>query len=280
MATHHVPTAAFAFGLLGNIVSFITFLAPLPTFYGIYKRKSTQGFQSIPYMVSLLSAMLLLYYGLVKKDTLLISINGIGCVIEAAYMAAYLVYASKNDRMLTLKLFLSMNVLGYGAVLSTTFFLSKGANRARIIGWICMAFSIGVFAAPLCILRKVIKTRSVEFMPITLSFFLTLGAIVWFFYGFLHKDYFIAVPNVLGFVLGGVQMVLYAIYRKKGKKLVVEPNLQLQELREEIIDVVKLSAAVCQDLNPVLAAQLKDVLKDSVGEDNQIVEIPSKPIKA
>lgn len=83
---------------------------------------------------------------------------------------------------------------------------------------------------------------------------------------------------MLGFVLGVVQMVLYAIYRKNAKKVVVEPNLQLQELREEIIDVVKLSAAVCQELNPVLAAQLKDVLKDSVGEDDQIVEMASKAI--
>lgn len=88
------------------------------------------------------------------------------------------------------------------------------------------------------------------------------------------------VPNVLGFVLGVVQMVLYAIYRKNAKKVVAEPNLQLRELLEEIIDVVKLSTAMCQELNPVLAAQLKDVLKDSVGEDDQIVEMPSKAIKA
>lgn len=75
-------------------------------------------------------------------------------------------------------------------------------------------------------------------------------------------------------------MVLYAIYRKNAKKTVVEPNLPLQELREEIIDVVKLSAAVCQELNPVLAAQLKDVLKDRVGQDDQIVEMPFQANKA
>ncbi|XP_010045490.2 bidirectional sugar transporter SWEET14-like [Eucalyptus grandis] len=280
MATHHVPTVAFAFGLLGTVVSFMTFLAPLPTVYGIYKTKKTQGFQSIPYVVSLLSAMLLLYYGLVKKDTLLITINGIGCVIETAYVAAYLIYASKNDRVLTLKLFLSMNVLGYGAVLSTTFFLSKGAKRAWIIGWICMTLSLGIFVAPLCILKKVIKTGSVEFMPITLSIFLTLGAIVWFFYGFLLKDFFIAVPNVLGFVLGVVQMVLYAIYKKNANTMEVERNSQQQEPREEIIDVVKPSAAACPKIKPALPTQLKDILKDGVGEDEQIVEMPSETIKA
>ncbi|KAK3439722.1 hypothetical protein EUGRSUZ_B00078 [Eucalyptus grandis] len=232
MATHHVPTVAFAFGVLGTVVSFMTFLAPLPTVYGIYKTKKTQGFQSIPYVV------------------------------------------------LTLKLFLIMNILGYGAVLSTTFFLSKGAKRAWIIGWICMTFSLGVFVAPLCILKKIIKTRSVEFMPITLSIFLTLGAIVWFFYGFLLKDFFIAVPNMLGFVLGVVQMVLYAIYKKNTNTVEVERNSQQQEPREEIIDVVKPSAAACPEIKPALPTQLKDILKDGVSEDEQIVEMPSETIKA
>ncbi|KAL0318912.1 UNVERIFIED_CONTAM: Bidirectional sugar transporter SWEET14 [Sesamum angustifolium] len=154
---------AFAFGLLGNIVSFMVYLSPIPTFYQIYKKKTSEGFQSVPYVVALFSAMLWIYYALLKSNaTLIITINSVGCFIETIYICIFLFYAPKKER------------------------------------------------------RKVIRTKSVEYMPFLLSLFLTLSAVMWFFYGFLIKDYNIAIPNVLGFSFGVLQMALYVKYRNAG----------------------------------------------------------------
>ncbi|KAI4350141.1 hypothetical protein L6164_010650 [Bauhinia variegata] len=208
----------FIFGLLGNIVAFMVFLAPLPTFYKIYKNKSTQGFQAIPYVVALLSAMLLLYYGLLKTNAMMIvTINCIGCVIELAYLALYLIYAPRKSKITTLLLILVSDVGGFGLTMLITTVVVKGSNRVNAVGWICAIFNIAVFAAPLSIMRTVIKTKSVEYMPFTLSLFLTLTATTWFFYGLFDEDYFIMLPNVLGFLFGIAQMILYMIY-KDGKK--------------------------------------------------------------
>ncbi|KAK4734935.1 hypothetical protein AABB24_026525 [Solanum stoloniferum] len=253
---------AFAFGVLGNIVSFIVFLSPIPTFYNIYKKKSTEGYQSIPYVVALFSSMLWIYYALLKSNMpLLITINSFGMFIETIYVGFYLFYAPKKARVHTIKMLMLSVVGGFGAIVLVTEFLFKGVVRGQIVGWVCLIFSLCVFVAPLGIVRQVIKTKSVEYMPLLLSVFLTLSAVMWFFYGLLLKDINIAAPNVLGFIFGILQIILYAIYSKKEKSIIKEqklPEIQKSEVivkdenmnankklpeltQEQIIDIVKLA---------------------------------------
>ncbi|XP_047974852.1 bidirectional sugar transporter NEC1-like isoform X2 [Salvia hispanica] len=208
------PNMANAFGILGNVVSFLVYLAPVPTFRSIFKKKSTEGFQAIPYAVALFSAMLYLYYAFLKKNgTMLITINTFGCTIEVVYLAIYMIYATKESRVFTTKLILLLNVISLGLITLCTYYFAHGHLRVNIVGWICAVFSVAVFVAPLSIMRQVVRTKSVEYMPFTLSCFLTLCAVVWFFYGFLIKDYYIATPNILGFVFGLAQMMLYLVYK-------------------------------------------------------------------
>ncbi|KAK1422397.1 hypothetical protein QVD17_25494 [Tagetes erecta] len=205
-----------AFGLLGNVVSFMVFLAPIPTFYKVYKKKSTEGFQSAPYVVGLFSAMLWIYYAFLKSNVLLlITINSVGCFIETLYICFFLFYAPKKARMESLKLIVLLIVVGFGLIVVLTQFLASGVTRGVIVGWICLVFSLCVFVAPLGVLRQVIKTKSVEYMPILLSVALTLSAVMWFFYGLLLGDFNIAIPNVLGFTLSVIQVILYFKYKNK-----------------------------------------------------------------
>ncbi|XP_043724162.1 bidirectional sugar transporter N3-like [Telopea speciosissima] len=235
----------FTFGLLGNIISFMVYVAPVPTFIRVYKKKSTEGFQSLPYVTALFSAMLWIYYAYLKTGAnYLITINSVGCVIETIYIAIYLVYAPRKARILTAKFLVLLNFCAFSMILLLSQFLTKGLKRVQAVGWVCVAFSVIVFVAPLSIVRLVIRTRSVEFMPFTLSFFLTLSAVMWFSYGFLLKDLFIALPNILGFIFGVLQMVVYVIYKGCNKKVkVMREEKKLQEQ-------VKLSNIRCLEVNP------------------------------
>ncbi|CAH9117265.1 unnamed protein product [Cuscuta europaea] len=186
-------------------------------FVRICKAKATMGYQVVPYVVALFSAMLWMYYAFLKKKHafLLISINSFGCLIETIYISIFLAYASKQTKRQTIKLVVLLIGGMYTVIFVTTMFTFSGRLRINVVGWICVAVSVCVFASPLTIMFQVVRTKSVEFMPFSLSLFLTLTAIVWFGYGMLLEDLCIALPNVVGFILGMVQMVLYGIYRNE-----------------------------------------------------------------
>ena len=54
----------------------------------------------MPYVFSLFSCSLWIYYALVKTHSVpLITNNAFGCLIEAAYITMYLIYATKKARV-------------------------------------------------------------------------------------------------------------------------------------------------------------------------------------
>ncbi|CAI0395236.1 unnamed protein product [Linum tenue] len=263
MAVHF--SLMFLFGLLGNAISCMVCLAPLPTFYQIWKKKTSEGFQSLPYVIGLFSAMLWLFYALFAKDAmLLVTINVFTFFMQTFYIAVYLLYATRSDMITTFKLLSFFNVVGFGAICTLTLAFTHGFLRVQVLGWICMVFSLCVFVAPLGIVRKVIKTKSVEFMPISLSFFLTLSAVMWFMYGFLKKDPYVAVPNILGFTFGILQMILYMVYRKSTPAAALPVKKEVVEAAEAkvVIDMAKLGEQPANQINQVVPVDAAAVRRE------------------
>ncbi|KAJ6676439.1 RAG1-ACTIVATING PROTEIN 1 [Salix viminalis] len=190
--------------------------------------------------------------------------------MEIGYIVMYLFNASKKDRILTFKPILLFNVFGFGLICVLTRFLTQPQKRVQVLRWICMTFSLCIFVASLFIVRKVIRTKSVEFIPFSLSFFLTLSAVMWFFYGFLKKDQFVAVPNIMGLLFGILQMLLYMIYRNSKKVVVVEPKLHL-EIPEHVVDLEKLGATICSEIAIVIPMLINDggdgIIEDQISKE-------------
>ncbi|KAE8810759.1 Bidirectional sugar transporter SWEET15 [Hordeum vulgare] len=114
-----------------------------------YRKKPTEGFQSTPYLVRLFSCLLWMYYASLKfRSKLLLTINGVGYVIETLYITMYMVYAPKSARLLTAKLFIGLDVGLFGLIALVNMVASAGPLGVQVVGWICVVVALGVFAAP------------------------------------------------------------------------------------------------------------------------------------
>ncbi|KAL6661048.1 hypothetical protein ACP70R_000432 [Stipagrostis hirtigluma subsp. patula] len=270
-------------GIAGNIISFMVFLAPVATFMQVYRKKSTGGFSSVPYVVALFSSVLWIFYAHVKTNSsLLLTINAFGCGVEAAYIAFYLAYAGRRARLRTIAYFLLLDVAAFALVAVVTLKVVAAPHRVKFLGSVCLAFSMAVFVAPLSIIVKVVKTKSVEFLPIGLSFCLTLSAVAWFCYGLFTKDPFVMYPNVGGFFFSCVQMGLYFWYRKPRRANAVLPTTTDgagaaaaagQTVQVQVGDVIELPAHAVAILSvspiPILGVHKIEPADDDDADDDK-----------
>ncbi|XP_047059813.1 bidirectional sugar transporter SWEET16-like [Lolium rigidum] len=211
-----MDSTMFIIGIIGNIISVLVFVSPIPTFWRIVRTKSTEEFEPAPYVLTLLNSLLWLYYGVTKPDGLLIAtVNGFGTVMETIYVVLFLVYAADHAaRVKTAKLVATLDIGFFGFVFATTRFAIAGLDmKIMVIGLICVCLNVFMYGSPLTAVRTVIATRSVEYMPFFLSFFLFLNGGVWATYAILDRDIFLGVPNGIGFFLGIIQLGIYAFYK-------------------------------------------------------------------
>ncbi|KAJ6998019.1 hypothetical protein NC653_014281 [Populus alba x Populus x berolinensis] len=209
----------FLFGVFGNATALFLFLAPTITFKRIIRSKSIEQFSGIPYGLPFVS----------KNNVLVSTINGAGAAIETIYVLIFIIYAPKKEKAKVLGL-LTLVITVFTGVALVSLFALHGNARKLFCGCAAAVFSIIMYGSPLSIMRTVIKTKSVEYMPFFLSLFVFLCGTSWFVYGLLGRDPFVAVPNGVGSGLGALQLILYFIYRNnkgEAKKPVSTHSLEI-----------------------------------------------------
>ncbi|KAK3193990.1 hypothetical protein Dsin_025300 [Dipteronia sinensis] len=144
-------------------------------------------------------------------------------------IVSLLVYLDSGSNIFTAKLLIMFNLGAFGLIVFFTYQITTASKRLAIVGWICDVFSVSVFAAhPLGIMRLVIRTKILEFMPFSLSLCRTICTMMWFMSSLSIHDYYIAAPNILGMAFGLSQMILYLIYSKRRNEISPEVDIEDQ----------------------------------------------------
>ncbi|KAK1430657.1 hypothetical protein QVD17_13553 [Tagetes erecta] len=214
-------------GVAGNIIAVTLFLSTMPTFYRIWKKGSVEQYSPVPYLASFFNCGLWVLYGMpfVRPHNLLVvTTNGAGVVIEIGYLVIFLVCSNARKRLrVAFMLLLEVLVFGGLALLVITM-VPTTKKRSTIVGSISVAANILMYASPLSVMKLVISTKSVEYMPFLLSLFCFCNGICWFMYALFPFDPFIAVPNGIGALLGIMQLILYATFYKSTRQILATRN--------------------------------------------------------
>ncbi|KAL2244720.1 UNVERIFIED_CONTAM: Bidirectional sugar transporter SWEET2a [Sesamum indicum] len=183
-----------AAGVAGNLLAFVLFVSPIPTFRRIIRSQSTEQFSGLPYIYALLNCLICLWYGMpiVSSGIILIAtVNSVGAVFQLVYIIIFIIYADKERKVKMLGLLLAVFSV-FAVVVFVSIRVFEPPQRQLFVGYLSVFSLISMFASPLFIINLVIRTKSVEYMPFYLSLATFLMSLSFFAYGMLKKDGFIS----------------------------------------------------------------------------------------
>uniref|UniRef100_UPI00398E7FAC sugar transporter SWEET1-like n=1 Tax=Pristiophorus japonicus TaxID=55135 RepID=UPI00398E7FAC len=169
--------------------------------------KSTDNIQFLPFLTTAINNLGWLYYGQLKGDWTLITVNSIGVTLQICYILAFLYFTTEKFSSVA-KVAFTAGALGtlclyFGMV------VPDPERRLNQLGLLCSGFTISMYLSPLADLAKIIRTRSTKCLSFSLTVATILTSASWTLYGLQLSDYYIVVPNVPGIVTSLIRFWLF-----------------------------------------------------------------------
>ncbi|GMH49303.1 hypothetical protein TrRE_jg3645, partial [Triparma retinervis] len=204
-------------------------------------------FSPDPYIFSLCNCTLWVLWALVTPDrTAPLQTNTIGTIIYVFYLVVY--STGSPGRTFFKKIGMSAAMLVVVGMIA--FWVAPKIDIIRegrtslevssmIFGFAADTFNVLMYAGPLTIMSTVVRTKSVEFMPLPLTLGTILCSSTWLGYGLVVGDSTIIIPNAGGTGLGLVQIVLYGCYAnteesKLARSKVEDLNMSFEHYRKSL----------------------------------------------
>nr|CAB3477306.1 unnamed protein product [Digitaria exilis]CAB3477307.1 unnamed protein product [Digitaria exilis]CAB3477309.1 unnamed protein product [Digitaria exilis] len=170
----------FGAGIAGNVFAFVLFISPLPTFRRIVRNRSTEQFSAMPYIYSLLNCLICMWYGLPFVSYGVVLVATVNSIGAAFQLAYTAVFIAFADAKERLKVssLLAAVFVVFGLIMYVSLALLDHQTRQMFVGYLSVASLIFMFASPLSII----------------------------------------IPNGIGTILGIIQLLLYAYFRKGSRE--------------------------------------------------------------
>ncbi|KAH0467976.1 hypothetical protein IEQ34_003009 [Dendrobium chrysotoxum] len=84
-----------------------------------------------------------------------------------------------------------------------------------------------MYASPLSIMKRVIRTKSAEYIPLYLSIAYFFNGLCWTTYSLIHLDVNLTIPNAIGLLFAIAQLLLHVIYNKSTKRQSIEGKIEV-----------------------------------------------------
>jgi len=219
------------FGYAGLVLTVGFLLSPAPTCWQIVRAKSTGQFSPVPNLIGVFNCSLWVYYCAVtmagSTENLVpnLLVNAIGSFLFASYTVVFILYSRTRWRIVAHAV---LAVASFGVLVILLELLVPHLRldvhwggdsvplKSSICGVITDILNVALYGSPLVVMKNVIRTRSVRYMPLPFSVATFVVSVTWTVQGLLIGNITVVLPNVIGMILSTAQLLLYAWFCRSG----------------------------------------------------------------
>ncbi|CAA7055408.1 unnamed protein product [Microthlaspi erraticum] len=216
------------FGLInlisGSVITVHGLTFPVPEFVTSNKL-SYEGEARLYRLVNaVMHLMLLVFYELHEKcSTLILALSVFGLGVKSIYLTIFFIYHGHKKELCRS---IALCILGritfvVAIVLFTLFAIESSSAKGTFIGVICLISSIlFAFLVHLHIIIVSLEVTSCQYIQIREVCFPFIDCLMWTAYSMIHKFHlYLFIGNVLGAVIFGWELIVYAMYYKSTAKV-------------------------------------------------------------
>jgi len=205
-------------GNIALLLSICLYLAGLTICFEIFKRKSVGDISAFPFLSGIFNCLINFMYGYLVNNKQIKTVTVVGFNLEVFYVFFFLFYCSNKRKVLNqfaLIIAINASISYYAFVLSRP----SSSDTINLIGSIAAVVNIVMYGSPLASLNAVLKTKSTESLSFPLCFVNLLCSLFWTAYGFMLKDRFLLMPNLLGGFLAFILISLFFKFPRSSSTL-------------------------------------------------------------
>jgi len=198
-------------GPIGGVLACLMFLSSIDVLFRIVKRRGVGEYSYFPFLVQVCNCALWVAYCCAdyKGGAMFwpLLCNGFGFVMASISILTFFIFCTSEQKMGMLWCVVPLAVvLGFDAwVVKDTSGLGVWA-----IGNACLVINMIMYYGPCAGVGHALKSKSTEYMPLSLGLSTLLCSAPWFTFGFAIENLNIWLPNACGLFFGTVQVAVYA----------------------------------------------------------------------
>uniref|UniRef100_H3GD98 Sugar transporter SWEET1 n=1 Tax=Phytophthora ramorum TaxID=164328 RepID=H3GD98_PHYRM len=204
-----------------RVLTFVTALAvglsPYPEIRRVHKQRDASEVSIFP-VVTLFgnSYLWMIYSYLIGNFFPLFSVCAFQTVSAIVFGAVYWWWCTSRGRfyMLWGATVVAMALASVYAAIAVAGVTHQSQHQVeKILGYLCVVMNVCLKVAPLETLKRIIRTKNASSMPVTMSIVAFINGLLWVWTSALQDDMYVLSTNAVGTALGGVQIIVYVIYR-------------------------------------------------------------------